>query len=192
MTGLIILASGVSARLGKPKQNLLYNGKTLLQNAIETGLIAECRPVIVVLGANAEQIEKPSPHPDVNYIYNADWEQGMASSIVAAINELEKDNIVDMTMIMVCDQPFVTPVIIDELVLKQQTTGKAIIGSIYNNTIGVPALFTRQMFQQLKQLNGHEGARKIMQDHPQEVATIQFEKGSIDIDTEDDYKKLFD
>jgi len=53
MTGIIILAAGASTRMGSPKQQLMYQGKTLLQHTIETALSTECSPVIVVLGAHA-------------------------------------------------------------------------------------------------------------------------------------------
>ena len=52
MTGLIILAAGESSRFGQPKQNLLFQNQTLLEKAIETGLASNCKPVIVILGAN--------------------------------------------------------------------------------------------------------------------------------------------
>jgi molybdenum cofactor cytidylyltransferase len=45
MTALIILAAGASTRLGKPKQNLVFQRQTLLEKAIETGLASNCHPV---------------------------------------------------------------------------------------------------------------------------------------------------
>ena len=54
---IIILAAGVSSRLGRPKQSLLYKGHTLLQHSIETALAAPAQRVIVVLGANAATLQ---------------------------------------------------------------------------------------------------------------------------------------
>src|ERR1700761_4433895 len=183
MTGLIILAAGESSRMGFPKQTLLYKGKTLLEQAIEAGLKSKCSPVIVVLGANADVIDEGIRQFNIDVIHNPNWADGMASSIKIAIENLQKNNDVDGAVIMLCDQPFVTRAIIDNLLYKQHQTGKKIIAKSYNDTIGVPALFKRSLFSELLLLEGHEGAKKMLNSHPDDIATIPFEKGSIDIDT---------
>src|ERR1700761_1556804 len=104
MTAAIILAAGESSRLGQPKQNLLFKGQTLLQRTVDSALQSECKPVIVVLGANDSTIIPPK---ETIVLYNKDWKEGMASSIRTAINELNKDLSVDKVIIMLCDQPFV-------------------------------------------------------------------------------------
>jgi len=69
-------------------------------------------------------------------------------------------------------------------------TAKPIIACSYNNTIGVPVLFNKSLFAELLLLKGHDGAKKILQTHPHDVATISFELGGIDIDTKEDYEQL--
>ncbi|MDN3547817.1 nucleotidyltransferase family protein [Mucilaginibacter aquaedulcis] len=187
MTGLIILAAGESSRLGQPKQNLLYNGKTLLQNAIEAGQKSECEEVIVVLGANSHKI---TPVTGATILHNADWKEGMASSIRMAITEINKSSLVDKAIIMLCDQPFVSPELLNTMIYKQVETGKFIAACTYNNTIGVPALFHRKLFTKLLQLQGRDGAKRILKDHPNDIVKIQFNNGAIDIDTLADYEQL--
>lgn len=190
MTGLIILAAGESRRLGHAKQNLIYQHQTLLQRAVETALNSVCRPIFVVLGANSELIPRGIEQNDLHYLYNADWAEGMASAIRMAVTEIEKDGSVDGAVIMVCDQPFVTPALIDTLVLKKQEKGKNIIACTYNDTVGVPVLFDRTLFNDLKLLKGNEGAKKIVLNHQGDIVKIPFEAGSIDIDTLADYERL--
>ncbi len=190
MTALIILAAGESSRLGFPKQTLLYKGKTLIEIAIEAGLKSRCKTVTVVLGANAETIEHSIKQYKIDIIHNPNWAEGMASSITAGINSLKNINEVDNFAIMLCDQPFVTRTTIDNLIYKQQETGKKIIASSYNGILGVPALFNRHLFKELLLLRGQEGAKKILNNHPDDIAVIPFEKGSIDIDTITDYENL--
>lgn len=187
MTGAIILAAGESNRLGRPKQNLQFNGQTLLQHAVDSAQQSECKPVIVVLGANDNAITPPG---GVTVLYNKDWKEGMASSIRTAINGINNDLSVDKVIIMLCDQPFVSTALLNSLIDKQIETGKPIVASTYNDIIGVPALFDRTFFAELLLLKGHEGAKKILITHANEIATIPFEKGSIDIDTPDDYEQL--
>ncbi len=187
MTAAIILAAGESSRLGQPKQNLLFNGQTLLQRAVDSALQSECKPVIIVLGANVDKI---NPITGATILYNSDWEEGMASSIRIAINELNKDLSVDKVIIMLCDQPFVNATLLNTLIDKQVQTCKPIVACIYSGTTGVPVLFDRTLFAELLLLQGHEGAKKILITQANEIATIPFEQGSIDIDTSSDYENL--
>ena len=80
MTGLIILAAGQSARMGQPKQKLLYKGESLLQHVVHAALNSTCRPVIVILGAYADTISADIEGEPVVVIHNPNWEEGMASS----------------------------------------------------------------------------------------------------------------
>ena len=190
MTGLIILAAGGSTRLGQPKQNLLFQNKTLLQRAIETGLNSKCRPVIIMLGANVDVIVPIIHHKAINVIYNPDWQEGIASSIRIGISEIGNDNTINNVVIMLCDQPFVSSELIDNLFLKQRETNKAIVACSYKETIGVPVLFNRSLFAELLLLKGHDGAKHILKDHPQDIEMIPFDMGDIDIDTMEDYERL--
>lgn len=190
MTALIILAAGESSRLGFPKQTLLYKGKTLIEKAIEAGIQSKCNTVHVVLGANAELVQGSIKQYDINIIYNAKWKEGMASSIRIAVNSLNQQPGIDGAVIMLCDQPFVSSALINSLLYKRQETGKKIIACAYNNITGVPALFNQSLFGELLLLRGADGAKKLFRDHEDNMATIPFEKGSIDIDTLADYEKL--
>jgi molybdenum cofactor cytidylyltransferase len=190
MTALILLAAGASTRLGQPKQNLVFQNKTLLERAIETAVDTECRPIFVVLGANVDETDFGIKSEKVKFIFNSNWEEGMASSIRLAISEIEKHEEISNVLLMLCDQPFVTSKLIADILLKQQETGKAIAACKYGETIGVPALFTKTLFCELLLLTGQEGAKKILKDHLQDVVTIPFDKGNIDIDTQEDYNRL--
>lgn len=189
MTGLIILAAGASTRLGQPKQNLKFQDKTLLQRTVEIAVASTCRPVIVVVGANADHI---LPIENCDLIYNANWEEGMASSIRIAMTEIVKNKAIDNVVIMLCDQPFVSTALIDSMVQKRIETDKPIIACTYSDTIGVPALFNRSLFEELLLLKGNEGAKSIFKTHTEQIVTIPFPEGSIDIDTLDDYENLKD
>ena len=190
MTALIILAAGKSSRLGFAKQTLLYKGKTLIELAIESGLKSKCNPVIVVLGANADKVEPGIKSNDIEISHNPDWAEGMASSIRAGINYIKDNNTITEAMIMLCDQPFVNRAIIDSLLYKQQQTGTNIVACTYKDTVGVPALFKRSLFADLLLLQGQEGAKKVINNHPDDMATIPFEKGGIDVDNIADYEEL--
>lgn len=187
MTAAIILAAGESSRLGRPKQNLLFQGQTLLNRTIDAAKGSNCDPVIVVLGANAEKI---TPIKDVITLYNKDWIEGMASSIRTGINGINGDFSVHRAIILLCDQPFVSAELLNSLIGMYKQTGKPIVACSYKRTMGVPALFDRTLFGELLSLQGQQGAKKIFKAYVNQVVIVPFEKGSIDIDTPDDYHQL--
>lgn len=190
-TGIIILAAGSSSRLGRPKQLLDYKGKTLLQTIINEALETSCRPVITVLGANAKEIASQHQHDQVNFVINESWENGMASSIVAGLSAIIRNNSeIESIIIAVADQAFIKMSNFNNLIEKQKETGKNIIASTYAETIGTPVLFKKDYFEALLSLTGAEGAKKILKQYPQDVETVVFEHGEIDIDTETDYNNL--
>jgi molybdenum cofactor cytidylyltransferase len=91
---------------------------------------------------------------------------------------------------MVCDQPFVSAFLLNELIVTQKNTGKPIVTCQYENTFGPPALFYKTIFPELLDLKGDAGARKIVEQRSNDTATVLFTQGNIDIDTEEDYKAL--
>ena len=189
MTGAIILAGGSSSRLGTPKQNLVYQGQTLLQRAVGTALAAGCKPVLVVLGANADLIRPTIAGLPVNIVYNSDWEEGMASSTRLGIKVLKRtDPGLTSVIFMLCDQPFVNASLLCELVQAKSKNG--IAACAYNDTVGVPALFDAVYFDELLLLKGQEGAKKLLLKYREAVVSLPFPLGSVDIDTVEDYEKL--
>ena len=189
--GVIILAAGASSRLGKPKQLLAYHKTSLLQHAIDATTKSNADHVVVVLGANADLISCEIDRSGIHILINTEWEEGMASSVRNGLNELLFISpSTDAVLIMVCDQPYVTPDLVNELINTQRQTGKPIVTCNYGEAIGPPALFYKTIFPELIRLKGDTGARKIIQQHTDEAATVLFTKGKIDIDTKEDYDLL--
>lgn len=177
--------------MGRPKQLLPYKGKSLLEHTVDTANDAEANPVIVVLGANATLLEKEIDEKKVHVVENKEWKEGMASSIRCGLNSLlQIAPSADAVILMVCDQPFVSASLLNELITTQKNTGKLIVTSQYENTIGPPALFYRTIFPELLELKGDAGARRIVELHSNDVSTVLFTQGNIDIDTNADYKAL--
>jgi len=122
---------------------------------------------------------------------NPDWASGMGSSIRYGMQALqEKAPQATGVILMVCDQPHVTAAHLQQLMQQKLDTGKGIVASYYNNTMGVPALFDKFFFPQLQSLSGAEGAKKLLYLHEQEVAAVPFPPGAVDVDTQEDYERL--
>jgi molybdenum cofactor cytidylyltransferase len=189
--GVILLAAGSSSRLGTPKQLLQYEDETLLQHSLQVARASNVNPIVVVLGAKAELIMSRIDVGSSIVIINDKWQEGMASSIRCGINSLLKESPgIEGAILMVCDQPFIYPDLLLQLITKQQLTGKPIITSSYADTFGPPTLFHKTIFSELLQLKGDVGAKSILRLHASELEFISFPEGVIDIDTDADYQKL--
>jgi molybdenum cofactor cytidylyltransferase len=190
MIAVVILAAGSSTRFGSPKQNLVYNGQTLLQRAIISALSAT-ETVLVVLGANRENIEYAIKDQPVSIIYNAKWQQGMATSISLAMEGVQSlYPQITSIIFMLCDQPFADEILLKQLINSAETSDKGIVACAYNNTVGVPVLFKSDYFPYLLALKGQEGAKKLLLLHADDVQSIPFSLGEVDIDTVEDFEEL--
>ena len=189
--GIVILAGGASTRLGQPKQSLKYHGKTLLDHSVDQAINAKADAVVVVLGKNADLFKHEVDKEKVRVIVNKDWVEGMASSVRLGLDTLLNSKpYIDAVILMVCDQPHISSSVLDELIVTQQKTTKQIVTCSYGESIGPPALFHKKYFRELAELKGDIGARNIIQQNINDVATILFPEGKIDIDTKEDYEAL--
>ncbi|MEO1761296.1 MAG: nucleotidyltransferase family protein [Cyanobacteria bacterium J06629_18] len=189
--GLIILAAGKASRMGKSKQLLAYQGNNLISHAIKTGLNSNCKSVVVVLGAYAEEIKLEIDKLPVQIIENADWETGMSSSIRAGINAIQQSHSnLDAVIIALADQPLISEAVFNQFIEKYRDTNNKIIAAVYDDIVGVPALFDKNFFSELMNIEGDRGAKALMRKYRDEVLTIPVAEAAIDIDTKDDYEKL--
>jgi molybdenum cofactor cytidylyltransferase len=186
---ILILAAGNASRFGSPKQLLLYKGKTFIRRVADVAMTAIGHSLVVVTGAHGAQVE--AEIADLTFVRNEEWQDGMGCSIskgMKTIMELYPD--AQDVIILVCDQPYVTADLLFEIKEQRQSTGKRMIAAAYNNTIGTPALFDKYYFNELSALTGQQGAKALLQQYPDDIATVDFPAGDIDIDTTEDYERL--
>lgn len=188
---ILILAAGQSQRLGSPKQLLKYNGSSLIKRVSKTAIETKCDPILVVLGAYADEIKSELLIDGISVFINEHWQEGMASSIREGVKELMRLNDkMDGLVVLVCDQPYLKTTHIDQLIQLQAQKDLPAAACSYDGVIGTPALFHMSLFDQLLNLHGDIGAKKIISSLKNEIALVEFESGIFDIDTESDYKRL--
>jgi len=72
----------------------------------------------------------------------------------------------------------------------KQSSGKGIIACSYAAAIGTPVLFDKKYFNYLVQLQGQQGAKKLVSEFLTDSITVNFPAGAMDIDHPADYKNL--
>jgi molybdenum cofactor cytidylyltransferase len=192
--GVIILAAGGSSRLGQPKQLLKFKNKSLLQNIIDQSQEAfNFASYVLVLGAHADEIRKSINPGNFKVILNKNWKEGIASSIRRGVEStLEFNPELEHILFLLSDQPFVTSELIQELVDTHLQQSREITGCKYRETVGVPAIFSRSLFNKLCLLEGDRGAKVLIKKYPDKLAVVHFELGSVDLDKPKDFNKLLD
>jgi len=190
---ILILAAGSSSRMGRSKQLLEIKGQPLLLQTVRVALECDTGEVIVVLGSGEQihlDIIKTLP---VRTVINHYWKSGIGSSIKTGLHHIVREvPEAKGVVILVCDQPELTASHILTLVETFSQTGKSIVASAYDNTAGVPALFSRSFFSNLLIIGDDHGAKKLIEQFPDQVVTVEFAGGAIDLDTLEDYNKYLE
>lgn len=188
---IIILAAGSSSRLGSSKQLLILAGETLLSKSIKVSLASCTTKVVVVLGANHAMHYKEIKNFPIDIIVNEHWDRGMGNSLKKGLTLLLQSNkFYEGVVILVCDQPMLTTNHINNLIDNYNQTKKPIIASWYGESPGVPVFFQNQYFEKLLLLDDKHGAKKIIEKNKEDLSSIVFPLGEVDIDTQEDYENL--
>ncbi|WP_139923150.1 NTP transferase domain-containing protein [Hymenobacter sp. DG01] len=192
MPAIILLAAGASTRLGRPKQLLRYHGQTLLRRAAETAIAAAAgAAVVVVTGAQHHALLPELAGLPVTVAHCPAWKQGMGASIKCGLAALEKHQALpEGITLMLCDQPHVTPALLQQLAATHVATGRAIVACAYASVHGVPVFFSASAVPLLRQLPDEAGAGQLLKRHSELVASVPFPQGAIDVDTEAQYAAL--
>lgn len=187
--GVIILAAGNSSRMcGESKQLLKFQGKTLLRLVAETAL-RTAFSTVVVLGSKHELFRKEIEDMPLKIVFNENWEVGISSSIKRGLSALAEDDL-KAAIVMLCDQPLVTSEVLMRLKDSFIESKKPIVACSYENTIGVPALFAREIFDELNNLQNDEGAKKIIVEDLNRTVLVTVPEAAFDVDTLQDFEKL--
>lgn len=187
----IVLAAGAARRMGTLKQLLPYKGRPLVRHAARQAIEAGFSPVIVVAGAQADEIRAAIASEPVEIVENGHWATGMGSSLSAGVRHLlEMETDVAAVAVLLADQPLVSSEHLRSMRNRLHLVSAPVIAAEYNGTVGVPALFRRSLLAQLSALPPEMGARALLRDPSLAVDAFPLPEAASDIDTPDDYAGL--
>ncbi|MEI8307611.1 MAG: nucleotidyltransferase family protein [Chloroflexales bacterium] len=190
MTYGILLAAGTSSRMGQSKQLLEWRGRPLVRHVAEQALASRLMiGLVVVVGAAADAVQAALAGLDgLVIVQNPTYASGQASSLRTGLGALPAT--ARAALVLLVDQPFVTPALIDTIIVAHATDpdARAII-PYYRGRRGNPVLLTRAIFAELRLLEGDVGAREVLARHAGEVRQIAVDDPAVvsDMDTPEDY-----
>ncbi len=182
----IVLAAGLSSRMGSNKLLATVGGKPLLRHAVEAAAASHADPVIVVTGNAAEKIQAALGGLPVSFAKNADFAKGLSTSLKCGLSALPRDS--DGALILLGDMPGVTAALIDKLIAAfDPGEGRAICVATRHGKRGNPVLWARRFFPEMEALEGDVGAKHLMAQYGELVCEVEAaDDGPLtDIDTEE-------
>jgi molybdenum cofactor cytidylyltransferase len=186
----VVLAAGMSRRMGRPKQLLRIHDRTLIEHVVDLALASSLDEIVVVIGAHADAVRDVLADRDIRIILHESFAEGQGTSLGAGIRALGDD--IDAAVILLGDQPDIATRVIDRAVAARRETGASIVMAEYGLDRGHPVLFGCEHFPALMALEGDRGGREIIARHTDDVYVVPADRESAppDIDTEDDWRAV--
>jgi molybdenum cofactor cytidylyltransferase len=161
--GGVVLAAGEGRRFGGPKQLAELDGRPLLEYAVEAVMcVPALDPVVVVLGARADEIQRRVDLLGARPVVCESWQRGQSASLRAAIEALGD---VEAALITLGDQPRITPEVIAHVLDEALTRDERwrTTRAVYGGVPGHPVVLPRSLFKRLPELRGDAGARELLE-----------------------------
>jgi len=183
---IVILAAGKSLRMGFAKQIIRINNEPLLKITLDK-IESISENTYCVLGANKDLILEEIHFNNTVVIDNLNYEKGLSSSISICIEFFEKKNLnYDGVLFVLGDQPAIETEYFSSIINRFNKHKTKIIATNYDGKAGVPALFPKSFFKELKIIKGDKGAREILKNKPKSIIFESFKTSLVDIDTRKD------
>lgn len=189
MIGAVLLAAGESTRMGEPKPLLPFGDTTLIEHLARELLDSDVDCVVAVLGHEAERVRKRLLRMPVRVAVNADYKQGMLSSIRCGLRALP--DAAEAALIAPVDQPRLSSDIVETLIRAWRCSGKGMAVPIHDGRRGHPLLIAARYFPEVLTGLDDTGLRGLLRRYPDDLLQVPFDDPAVlgDADTPEDYRR---
>jgi molybdenum cofactor cytidylyltransferase len=186
----VVLAAGRSSRMGRHKLLLPLGDRPVIAHVVAAACASNADPVLTVLGHEAERVRAALPPTRTRMVENFAYAEGMASSLRAGVAAVPAE--CAGALVLLGDQPLITAALLDRLIEVAQRAPDAIVAAAYAGRRGSPVYFPRIDFAALEAVEGDEGGRSLLAQHPDRVRLVECaDVGSaLDVDTPEDFVRI--
>jgi molybdenum cofactor cytidylyltransferase len=190
MIGAVVLAAGLSRRMGPGVQKLLlpFGGSTVIGHVVEQVVAAPVGSVIVVVGNDPRVATAVEPH-HVTVVQNEDPAADMLSSARRGLRALPEG--CSAVLLVLGDQPSITSSLVLKMIDAHGACGRRIIVPSYAGRRGHPLLFAADYVAEV--LGGYDGVgvRGLLRSHPEDVFELDVADPGVaaDVDRPADYRR---
>lgn len=180
----VVLAAGLSSRMGTNKLLAPVAGKPMVRHAVEAAMSSAAESVIVVTGNEAADVRKALSPLSPRFVENRAYSKGLSSSLKCGLRQVP--DLYDGALILLGDMPGVTSVLIDKLIAAfDPSEGRAICVAAHGGKRGNPVLWAKRFFPDILALEGDIGARDLIAQNAELVCEVEAGDASplVDIDT---------
>ncbi len=187
---VVVLAAGLSSRMGRTKQLILFKGKPLLRHVVDAAASSVADEIVIVLGHRADDVRDAiAPLPArARVVVHEDYGQGQASSLLAGLRA--SSDTARAAVVVLGDQPQLDPSIVNAAIGHWRNLQPPVVRTLYRRTPGHPVVLDREIWPLIAN-EGDEGARRLMAERPDLVTDLEVnEPPPIDVDTPDEVATL--
>jgi molybdenum cofactor cytidylyltransferase len=206
MVSVVLLAAGMSTRMGRNKLLLTFRDKPLVVHAVDTLLASKAGEIIVVLGHESEKIwdqleDYAGQAPNggqrrrVRLVKNADYRDGLSTSVRTGVEAVSRET--GAIMIYLADQPLLEPADVDRIIAAFTTAkaeDKMIVVPFFKGERGNPVILDASLRDSILGIVGDVGCKGVIKRYPEKVYAIEMENDHVvrDVDDVQAYERLME
>jgi len=200
MVSAVVLAAGMSTRMGRNKLLLTFRDKPLVVHAVDTLLASMVGEIIVVLGHESEKVWDQlegyaglAQSPRVHLIKNPDYREGLSTSVRAGVQAVSPQS--EAIMIYLADQPLLEPADVDRIIegfAAAKLENKTIVVPFFKGERGNPVMLDASLRDSILGIVGDVGCKGVIKRYPEKVYAIEMENDHVvrDVDDVQAYERL--
>lgn len=180
----LLLAAGRSSRMGGPNKLLArFDSVPLVRRSATRLAASEARPVVAVLGHDADAVRDALGDADVGRVDNPDFASGIAGSLKAGLAAIGR--LPEGVLVALADMPGVSTADYDRMIAAFRAHGgKAVVRASADGRRGNPVILPASLAVRIEELEGDTGARHLIETSGLEIVDVEIgEAARIDVDT---------
>jgi molybdenum cofactor cytidylyltransferase len=190
MISAILLAAGLSRRMGDFKQLLQFRGKSFVECCVDNLLAAGVDDLVVVTGHRDAEVRQALASRKIKFIFNADYQAGMSSSIKCGVQALEEKT--EALLIALADQPHIHSSSISKVIAAYAKERPLLVVPTYANRRGHPIILDGKLRAEILTLDPSQGLRQVVHRHQDQALYLEMQNDSVllDFDYPQDYENF--